>query len=102
MVMINKLQCCNSRRKKRVIHHIGPLRPLAGVHYLGFQRDPEGHRKEETVGVGQLENMRLKILITKLSYNGEIQNTINTQHTNIDNNHMLPTTRNKRKISSAY
>lgn len=53
MVMVNKLQCCSSRRKKGVIHHIGPLRPLAAVHYLGFQRDPEGHRKEETVGEGQ-------------------------------------------------
>lgn len=47
-------------KKKKVIHHAGPLRPSAGVHYLGFQRDPKGHRKEERVGVGEEENVRLK------------------------------------------
>lgn len=33
-----------------MIHHIGPLRPSAGVHYLGFHRNPKGHRKRENSG----------------------------------------------------
>lgn len=33
-----------------MIHLIAPLSASLGVHYLGFQRDPEGNMVAETVG----------------------------------------------------